>query len=190
MELSTVSNLTAGISEFCVDITIIDDSLLEETELFSVLLKNAGDLSVDIGPISTANILILNNDSVYFFFFWNSTELLPTIFTLDVTVQFQQANYDELESINSIDVCIDVLGSLGKSVTLTISAQNGSAISIIMKDNAKYPVLHSIPYFLLQMVLITLLLVLRLTFSREPASNASLSHSYPMIVLRFLKHFS
>lgn len=51
------------------------------------------------------------------------------LFVIDVTVQFQQATSEVVESADSVEVCIDVLGSLERSATLTVSAQDGSAIS-------------------------------------------------------------
>ena len=48
---------------------------------------------------------------------------------VDVTVQFRQGTFEVVESTDSVEVCIDVLGSLERTVTLTVSAQDGSAIS-------------------------------------------------------------
>lgn len=97
-------------------------------------------------------------------------------FLIDVTVQFRQATAEVLESTNSVEVCIDVLGSLERTVSLTVSAQDGSAIST--KENVSCLMLLIKICFILQMVLIIRLLALRSSFSKIPVSNASLSQSH------------
>lgn len=62
-ELSTINIFTAGTAESCVNITIIGDSLLEETETFNVLLESSGDPSVSIGSIFSSTVMILDDDS-------------------------------------------------------------------------------------------------------------------------------
>ena len=45
-------------------------------------------------------------------------------------MQFQEANYSVPESSNSVEVCLDILGALERPATLTLSAQDGTAISM------------------------------------------------------------
>ena len=56
----------AATIESCIDIVINDDSLLEGNESFNVILESAEDQSVQIGSISTATIMIIDNDSMFY----------------------------------------------------------------------------------------------------------------------------
>ena len=56
----------AETTKSCIDIVINDDSLLEGNELFNVILESAEDQSVQIGSISSATIMIIDNDSMFY----------------------------------------------------------------------------------------------------------------------------
>ena len=61
-EVSMVRVVSAATTESCIDITVNDDSILEGIESFTVNLESAEDHSVQIGSISSALIMILDND--------------------------------------------------------------------------------------------------------------------------------
>ena len=52
------------------------------------------------------------------------------LFYIDIVVEFQEASYSVLESSNSVEVCLNIIGTLERPVTLTLSAQDGTAISM------------------------------------------------------------
>ena len=53
-----------GTTETCIDITINDDLILEAFESFSVSLESAGDPSIEIGPLPSTTVMILDNDGM------------------------------------------------------------------------------------------------------------------------------
>lgn len=63
IDLASEVLFTPGVTQSCFDVTIVDDESLESVELFTVFLESAGDLSVEIGPLSFTTIMILDNDS-------------------------------------------------------------------------------------------------------------------------------
>ena len=49
---------------------------------------------------------------------------------VDITVEFQEASYSVLESNSSFGVCLNIFGTLERPATLSLSAQDGTAISM------------------------------------------------------------
>ena len=49
---------------------------------------------------------------------------------IDITVEFQEASSSVLESNSSFEVCLNIFGALERPATLTVSAQDGTAISM------------------------------------------------------------
>lgn len=94
--------LAPSLNEVCVEILVIVDDIVEDTETFSILLQT-NDRSVDIESESRV-ISIVDSSMVH--------------------LRFIQEEYNLIEGGN-IDVCIVLVGLISRTVDASIQAVNG-----------------------------------------------------------------
>ena len=118
-----------GAVESCVSISAVDDSILEEDEVFTLALQSSETVLIDSG--STAAITITDQDSMLtecrnlsvmkFYFLW---------FSLDVTVRMQQGVYTAQEELERVQVCALLIGQIARSVPVTFATSDNTAQGI------------------------------------------------------------
>ena len=111
----------------CRQIQIEDDSILENTENFQVILDTS-DRAVEIDS-STATVNILDNDRKPKTVHTMSSGILSlnTVLCLGVTIGFSEAVYAVSESAESTFICVDLIGASQRSVIVTLfTADSGS----------------------------------------------------------------
>ena len=106
----------------CTDILLIDDSILEDQDDFSVYMNatNPADDAVKIAPGSmVSTITILDNDIV--------------------TVGVQNESYTVDESDGQLPVCVTLTGEIERAVQVTFHTEAGTALGNI---GSAAPLLH------------------------------------------------
>ena len=116
-----------GINESCTTvIPIIDDSVLENDEVFSVMISTT-DSDVSLDPAS-ANVTIVDNDGKTFFSKSTVIIIMDTSTTLGVTVGLQQPSYNVSEDGMEIIICAILSGQIEREVSVLVSTEDGLAI--------------------------------------------------------------
>ena len=124
-----VLTFSPGINESCTTIIpIVNDSVLENDETFSVVLITA-DLDVSL-DLASATIAIVDNDSKTSF---NSVSghlnfnitIYP--FCSDVTVGLQQLSYIVSEDSQVLIICVTLSGQSEREVFISVGTSDGSA---------------------------------------------------------------
>ena len=88
----------------CVDITILDDSVLEDTEFFKVALTSPDELVHFTGP--TANVYVLDDDGV--------------------RMGLTERDYAGYEG-DEVEICVELVGMISHDIRANISTQPNSA---------------------------------------------------------------
>lgn len=91
----------------CINITIIDDELVEDTEIFSLTLASE-DNAVSLIP-DRLTVMILDNDKV--------------------TLTLQQTNYTVNESVGQLELNVELKGTLERNITVSLETTDGNASS-------------------------------------------------------------
>ncbi len=104
-----VTNVTffdeLGINRDCVDIVILDDSVLEDSESFEVTLSSPDETVHFTRP--TANVYVLDDDGV--------------------RMGLEEREYTGYEGGDEIEICVELVGMFSQSIPVAIQTQSGSA---------------------------------------------------------------
>ena len=103
MESYSVSFLPGETTDECQLVFILEDTVLEENEVFSMSLTT-GSSVVDLSP-DVATVTILDNDG------------------MQVIIGFSEASYIVSESQGSVLVCVVLTGLIDISLNVTVSAE-------------------------------------------------------------------
>jgi len=130
-----------GTAERCANISISNDTILEDDELFSVQLDTT-DQAVTLSP-SSADVTIGDDDgkslsiSLIANFLYCSTyrgnpcpllvNELALLLPLGVVVGLQETEYSEGEGNESLSVCVFLNGTAERDVVVTLSAISQTA---------------------------------------------------------------
>ena len=103
----------------CSSIPIVDDTILENDEVFSVQLSTL-DPDVNLTP-STATVTIEDDDSELYNLSHYFTFCNFVFFYTDVTVGLQQSAYEIIEELSPLEVCTVLSEVTERTVVVTLS---------------------------------------------------------------------
>ena len=123
----------------CVNITIVQDDVFENTERFTVIL-NSVDKAAHINEmLRMAVINILNSGGMTLYYTSTESHLVFTAtFSLIVlTIGFSQSEYEvneenEFGQGSILSVCLEADGTTARDVVVTLTASDGTAIGTIL----------------------------------------------------------
>lgn len=126
------------VTTLTVNLTIIDDNVLENDETFMALLALVDDTHVVLQPNTTEISIVLDNDSKH------NTKMAFTFYSflksIAVVIGFYYENYTVLEGVDAFtDITVGLLnGGLGQEVVVTVSTQAGTATGKFNLRNLHY----------------------------------------------------
>ena len=94
-----------------MNVEIHDDDLLEDLESFNVLLTST-DPAVRYSTNQSARVYIADNDRV--------------------TLGLRQSVYTVVEGTGAVEVCADLMGGLGKVVTIMLESSDTGGVAVGM----------------------------------------------------------
>ena len=122
----------------CANVTITDDSVVEDVEVFQVILSSS-DPDVIIGTNGTAAITILDNDGTDYKVCVYNLLKYSSISYSAVVVGLTRDTYPVMESAGEVVVCAELTGSIARPVTVRLStasdtAEEGSDFTSLTSD--------------------------------------------------------
>lgn len=115
-----------GEVEYIFTIEIYSDLILEQNELFDVVLTGVNGTGVSIGMPRAAEVLIINSDSRFLQLSGNTSEIMYYS-SIVLTVFFSQEQYSVNESDGQVTVSLELGRPAGQNVTVLILAVPNTA---------------------------------------------------------------
>lgn len=106
-----------GETESVIFISITKDLLLEQDELFDVVLTDVNTTGVKVGIPRSASVLIMNSNSKFYAVWQYSSKI--TLY-IALTVTFNQREYSVNESDEQVTIALDLSRPPGQNVTIGI----------------------------------------------------------------------
>ena len=110
-----------GEVESAVFISVINDLVLEQDELFDVVLIDSNDTGIKVGMPRTAEVTITNSNGEFFYAKLGSVNKITYSLTV-LTVAFSQEVYSVNESDGQVTVALGLSRPAGQNVTIGVRA--------------------------------------------------------------------
>lgn len=118
----------------CATVQIVNDSLLEATEIFEAVLTS-NDSDISIRPFSNTIIMIRNDDGMFYcdkqFIIRSNGNIISYIHYIfvGVSARFTETSHTISEDGNIQTVCAELVGLTQIPVSVMLATQDGSATS-------------------------------------------------------------